>query len=51
VKVYQDPDIVRQITLTGATIVTTTPEATAAFIKSEIAKWAKLVKESGATVD
>jgi tripartite-type tricarboxylate transporter receptor subunit TctC len=28
-----------------------TPDQFAAFIKAETAKWAKVVKESGATVD
>ena len=31
----------------GLEIATSTPEQTAAFVKSEIAKWSKLIKELG----
>jgi len=32
-------------------VVAETPEQFAAFIKAETAKWGKVVKDSGATVD
>jgi tripartite-type tricarboxylate transporter receptor subunit TctC len=35
----------------GTEVRTDTPEAFAAFIRSETARWAKVVKESGAKFD
>ena len=41
------PDIRAKIAEQGADIVTNTPEQFAAYIKSETAKWAKLIREVG----
>ena len=51
VKVLQSPDIKQRFSAIGAEPGGISPEQFAAFIKSETAKWAKIVKESGATVD
>jgi tripartite-type tricarboxylate transporter receptor subunit TctC len=47
-KALQSPDIRGPMTAEGADFVGDTPEQFAAFIKSEIAKWAKAVRASGA---
>jgi len=45
------PDVRTRLAHEGAEPVGNTPEQFAAFIKSEIAKWAQVVKISGAKVD
>ncbi|MGC3987772.1 MAG: tripartite tricarboxylate transporter substrate binding protein [Pseudorhodoferax sp.] len=45
------PDVKQKIAAQGGDVVAETPEQFAAFIKAETAKWGKVVKESGATVD
>lgn len=50
-KVLKSPDVVERLSSQGAEPVIDTPEQFAAYIKAETAKWAKVVKESGAQVD
>jgi tripartite-type tricarboxylate transporter receptor subunit TctC len=50
-KVYKNPELLKKIADQGAEPVVETPAKFAAFIKAETAKWGKVVKESGATVD
>jgi tripartite-type tricarboxylate transporter receptor subunit TctC len=51
VAIVTNPDFKARL-LTQATMVSgTTPEAFAAYFKSEIAKWGKVVKFSGARVE
>jgi tripartite-type tricarboxylate transporter receptor subunit TctC len=45
------PDVRRQLADQGAQAHPESPEEFAAFIRSESAKWAKVVKDSGATID
>ncbi len=45
------PDVRQRLSAEGAELMVSTPEQFAAFIKSELAKWAKAVKLSGATAD
>ena len=45
------PDVRQRYDGLGAEVATSTPDQFAAYIRSEIAKWAKVVKESGARVD
>ncbi len=45
------PDVRERITADGAEPVGSTPEAFAAFLKKETAKWGKVVKDSGAKAD
>ena len=40
------PDVVQRLTADGSEIVGSTPEEFGAHIKSEVAKWKKLVKEA-----
>ena len=48
VKILAQPDVREKLIGQGLDPVGGTPEQFAAFIKSEIAKWAKVVKASGA---
>lgn len=50
-KVLNMPEVKEQFFSMGAETGSYTPEQFAAFIKAEIVKWAKVVKESGARAD
>jgi len=50
-KILSSPEMRERLTAQGADPAPTTPEQFAAFIRSEIAKYAKIVKASGAKVD
>ena len=51
VKVMKSPDVQQRFAAEGGDATPNTPEQFAAFIRDEIAKWAKAVKASGAKVD
>ena len=51
VKIVQVPAMSTYMSSQGADPQTTTPGEFAAYIKSEIVKWAKVVKDSGARID
>lgn len=51
VHVLREPDVRERFTAQGVEIVASTPQAFGQFIRSEIPKWAKAVKASGARVD
>jgi tripartite-type tricarboxylate transporter receptor subunit TctC len=50
-RIMQSPDIQARLPNEGARFTPNTPEQFSAFVKSEIAKWAPVVKASGARVD
>lgn len=50
-KVLQAPDLREQFSKLGLELTTSNPETFTAFIKSEIPKWAKVIRDSGAKVD
>jgi tripartite-type tricarboxylate transporter receptor subunit TctC len=50
-RIMRSPDIQARLPNEGARLVPNTPEQFAAFVKAEIAKWAPVVKASGARVD
>ena len=51
VKVLAAPEIKTQLANQSLEIAVTTPQQFAAFIKSELAKWAKVIRESSIRVD
>ena len=50
-KVMRQPDVKKQLADQGAEAVTSAPAEFGSFIDSEIIRWAKVVKESGAKAD
>ncbi len=50
-KIMRSPDIVKKLADIGLEAAPGTPAELAAYQQKEIAKWAKVVKDSGATVD
>ncbi len=50
-KALEQPDVKERFDAQGFTAAWTTPEAFAEFINVEVAKWARVVKVSGATVE
>ena len=50
-KALQDPAIRKNLTSDGGDIIGSTPEEFAVFMKAEVAKWADIVKFSGATAE
>jgi tripartite-type tricarboxylate transporter receptor subunit TctC len=50
-RIMQAPDIQKRLVAEGAKFTPWTPDQFAAFVKSELAKWAKVVKEAGIRVD
>jgi tripartite-type tricarboxylate transporter receptor subunit TctC len=51
VKVLKSPDVAQRLASQGAEPVFNTPEEFSALIKTEMVKWAKVIKASGAQVD
>lgn len=50
-RILRLPDVRERLTNLGFDALTSTPEQFDAFLRAEITKWAKVVKESGARVD
>ena len=50
-KALRDPDVDKRLAGLGFEVVASTPEQFSAYIKSEIKKWEKVVKASGAKVE
>jgi len=51
VKIVNEPAMSKFLSEQGAEPFTTTPAEYAAYIKAEVVKWAKAVKDSGARID
>ena len=49
--VIHSPDVRDKLAQQGAEIRENTPDQTAAFLRSEMTKWAKVIKDSGAKAD
>ena len=50
-RIVQLPDIREKLAAQGAEPLTGTPEETGAFVRSEVARWAKVVKAAGVRLD
>jgi tripartite-type tricarboxylate transporter receptor subunit TctC len=50
-RVLKLADVIEKLAAQGANPVASTPEQLDKFWKSELVKWAKVVKESGAAVE
>jgi len=46
VKAYNAPDVKKQVIDTGSEVVADTPEEFAAFVRSESAKWSKVIRDA-----
>jgi tripartite-type tricarboxylate transporter receptor subunit TctC len=46
-KVLRAPEVTQRLTALGAEPVGNTPEEFGAFIKAEMARWGKIIKEKG----
>ena len=46
VKAYNAPDVKAQVLATGSEVVGDTPEEFAAFVRTESAKWSKVIREA-----
>jgi tripartite-type tricarboxylate transporter receptor subunit TctC len=51
VKALQQPDLRQRLASQGAEPLTSTPDEFAAYLRSEIEKWAKVVKAAGMKAD
>jgi tripartite-type tricarboxylate transporter receptor subunit TctC len=51
VRILNQPDMRQRLENDGTQIIASTPPQFGAFVRGEIAKWARVVKESGATAD
>ncbi len=51
VRIVQQPAFRDQVSSEGAEVVTNAPEKFREFLKADVAKWAKVLKESGAKMD
>ena len=51
VAVLHTPEIAERLSSQGAEAIGNTPEEFASYIRSETAKWAKVVRESGAKLE
>jgi tripartite-type tricarboxylate transporter receptor subunit TctC len=51
VRAARDPGYVKAMTALGVEAISSTPQEFGAFIESEVAKWGRAIKESGARVE
>jgi tripartite-type tricarboxylate transporter receptor subunit TctC len=51
IRALAQPDVKERLASQGLDLVSNTPEQFTAFLKSELVKWAKVIKESGAQLD
>jgi tripartite-type tricarboxylate transporter receptor subunit TctC len=46
-RVLKEPDVQERMTVAGLDAAGNTPEAFAAFVKADLARWAKVIREAG----
>ncbi|MGZ5174919.1 MAG: tripartite tricarboxylate transporter substrate-binding protein, partial [Burkholderiales bacterium] len=46
-RVLKEPDVEERMIVAGLDAVGNTPEAFAAFVKTDLARWAKVIREAG----
>jgi tripartite-type tricarboxylate transporter receptor subunit TctC len=51
VRILRLPDVIEKLAIAGVEIQTGTPKEWGEFVKAEIAKWGKVVKEAGVKVE
>jgi tripartite-type tricarboxylate transporter receptor subunit TctC len=51
VRILAQPDVNERLTADAGEVVAGTPEAFGAYIKAELARWTKVIAETGAKVD
>jgi tripartite-type tricarboxylate transporter receptor subunit TctC len=51
VRILAQPDVNERLTADAGEVVAGTPEAFSAYIKSELARWTKVIAETGAKAD
>jgi tripartite-type tricarboxylate transporter receptor subunit TctC len=51
VKAARDPGYVKTMTALGVQAISSTPQEFGAFVESEVAKWGRAIRESGARVE
>jgi tripartite-type tricarboxylate transporter receptor subunit TctC len=51
IRILKLPDVIEKLAVAGVEIQTTTPKEWGDFVKSEITKWSKVVKEAGIKVE
>jgi tripartite-type tricarboxylate transporter receptor subunit TctC len=51
VRVLALPDVQKLLQFEGGSVSPSTPEEFAAFIRTDVARWTKMVKQTGITVD
>jgi tripartite-type tricarboxylate transporter receptor subunit TctC len=51
VKAARDPAYAKQMTALGVEAISSTPQELGAFVESEVAKWGRAIRESGARVE
>ena len=51
VKAARDPAYAKQMTALGVEAISSTPQTFGAFVESEVAKWGRAIRESGARVE
>jgi tripartite-type tricarboxylate transporter receptor subunit TctC len=51
VKAYNAPDVKSQVLNTGSEVAADTPEEFAAFVRSEVAKWGKVIRDANIKLD
>ncbi len=50
VRAFDAPDVREQVANTGSYIAGDSPEEFAAFVRAEVAKWGKVIREAGIKV-